>query len=71
MPDAIVKETIREIEPLSTRTTIGEATRRVIDDRLPALPAVDARATSPGSSASVSSWWRSSPATWESSPPPR
>ena len=41
MPDSIVNETIREIEPLSTGDTIAEAARRVIDDGLPALPAVD------------------------------
>jgi predicted transcriptional regulator len=41
MPDSIVKQTIREIEPLKTGDTIAEAARRVIDDGLPALPAVD------------------------------
>jgi CBS domain-containing protein len=41
MPDSIVKQTIREIEPLSTGDTIAEAARRVIDAKLPALPAVD------------------------------
>ena len=41
MPDSIVKQTIREIQPLSTGDTIAEAARRVIDDGLPALPAVD------------------------------
>jgi CBS domain-containing protein len=40
MPDSIVKQTIREIEPLRTSDTIGEAARRVIDAELPGLPAV-------------------------------
>jgi len=42
MPDSIVKQTIREIEPLGVDDTIASAARRVIDAGLPALPAVDA-----------------------------
>jgi predicted transcriptional regulator len=41
MPDSLVKQTIREIEPLNTGDTIAEAARRVIESELPALPAVD------------------------------
>ena len=40
MPDSIVKQTIREIEPLRVDDTIAAAARRVIDEGLPALPAV-------------------------------
>jgi predicted transcriptional regulator len=43
MPDSIVKQTIREIEPLAVGDTIGSATRRVLEERLPGLPAVDER----------------------------
>lgn len=42
MPDSIVRQTLREIEPLGADELIGPAARRVIDARLPALPAVDA-----------------------------
>ncbi len=41
MPDSIVKETLREIEPLKADDLIGPAARRVIDAGLPALPAVE------------------------------
>jgi CBS-domain-containing membrane protein len=41
MPDAIVKKTIREVEPLHASDTVAEAARRVIDAELPALPVVD------------------------------
>ena len=41
MPDSIVKETIREIEPLSADDPVGKATRLVIDSGLPGLPAVE------------------------------
>lgn len=41
MPDSIVKETIREIEPLSADDPVGTAARRVIDSGLPGLPAVE------------------------------
>jgi CBS domain-containing protein len=42
MPDSIVKQTIREIEPLHADDTIAAAARKVIDAGLPALPVVDA-----------------------------
>jgi len=42
MPDSIVKQTLREIEPLGADDLIGPAARRVIELGLPALPAVDA-----------------------------
>lgn len=41
MPDAIVKATIREVEPLISSETVAAATKRVIDEELPALPVVD------------------------------
>ena len=41
MPDSIVKQTMREIEPLDADELIGAAARRVIDAGLPALPAVE------------------------------
>jgi CBS domain-containing protein len=42
MPKSIIKQTLREIEPLSADDLIGPAARRVIDLGLPALPAVEA-----------------------------
>jgi CBS domain-containing protein len=41
MPDSIVKQTLREIEPLSADELVGVAARRVVETGLPALPAVD------------------------------
>jgi CBS domain-containing protein len=41
MPDVIVKETIREVEPLAADEPVGSATRKVIASGLPGLPAVD------------------------------
>ncbi len=41
MPDSIVKQTLREVEPLGADDLIGPAARRVIDAGLPALPAVE------------------------------
>jgi CBS domain-containing protein len=41
MPDAITKETIREVEPLKVDDPVGTAARRVIEADLPALPVVD------------------------------
>lgn len=41
MPDSIVKNAVREIEPLDADELIGPAARRVIDAGLPALPAVE------------------------------
>jgi CBS domain-containing protein len=42
MSDSIVKEALREVEPLAAGDTVGEAARRVVETGLPALPAVDA-----------------------------
>jgi CBS domain-containing protein len=42
MPDSIIKQTIREIEPLRADDLIGPAARRLIDLGLPALPAIEA-----------------------------
>jgi CBS domain-containing protein len=41
MPDSIVKKALREIEPLDADELIGPAARRVIEEGLPALPAVE------------------------------
>lgn len=41
MPDSIVKESLREIEPLSADDLIGPAAQRVLEAGLPALPAVE------------------------------
>ena len=41
MPDSIVNETLREIEPLSADDPVGRAAQRVIEADLPALPVVD------------------------------
>jgi CBS domain-containing protein len=41
MPDSIVKEALREIEPLDADELIGPAARRLIDVGVPALPAVE------------------------------
>jgi CBS domain-containing protein len=41
MADSIVKKALREIEPLDADELIGPAARRVIEEGLPALPAVD------------------------------
>ncbi|MGC1851355.1 MAG: hypothetical protein WA687_02815 [Solirubrobacterales bacterium] len=41
MPDSIVKQTLREIEPLDADELIGPAARKVLDHGLPALPAVE------------------------------
>jgi CBS domain-containing protein len=43
VPDSIARATIREIEPLRDDDPIGVAARRIIDENLPALPAVDER----------------------------
>lgn len=42
MPDSIVKQTIREIEPLSAEECVSDAARRLIAAELPGLPAVEA-----------------------------
>jgi CBS domain-containing protein len=41
MPDSIVKEAMREIEPLAADDTVAMAARRVVATGLPALPAVE------------------------------
>ena len=41
MPDAIARQTIREVVPLSRDDRIGAAARRLLDEELPALPVVD------------------------------
>jgi CBS domain-containing protein len=41
MPDSIVNETRKEIEPLSADEPVGPAVRKVIEAGLPGLPAVD------------------------------
>lgn len=41
MPDSIVKKALREVEPLDADELIGPAARRVVDEGLPALPAVE------------------------------
>jgi CBS-domain-containing membrane protein len=48
MPDSIVQQTIREIDPLSVDDLIGVAARRLIDTELPALPAVESDGTFAG-----------------------
>jgi len=42
MSDSIVKQALREVEPLGADELIGPAARRVIEQGLPALPAVEA-----------------------------
>jgi len=39
--DSIVKEALREVEPLKADDLVGPAARRVVEERLPALPAVE------------------------------
>jgi CBS domain-containing protein len=41
LPDSIVMEALREIEPLDADELVGVAARRVVDAGLPALPAVE------------------------------
>jgi CBS domain-containing protein len=41
MPDSIVKQALREIEPLRADELVGPAARRVIEAGLPGLPAVE------------------------------
>jgi CBS domain-containing protein len=48
MSDSIVKQTIREIEPLPADELIGAATRRLLETGLPALPAVEPDGTFAG-----------------------
>ncbi len=42
MPDSIVMETIREVEPLQVTDDVATAAQRVIELKLPGLPVVDA-----------------------------
>jgi len=48
MPDSITKQTIREVEPLKADDSVGMAARRVIAEKLPALPVVDQDGTFAG-----------------------
>ena len=41
MPDSIVNEVMREVEPLRVDDRVAVAARRVLETGLPALPAVD------------------------------
>ncbi len=41
MPDSIVKQAIREIEPLQFDQTVVAAARKIVEHDLPALPVVD------------------------------
>lgn len=41
MPDSIIKQTLREVDPLKADDLIGPAARRVIELGLPGLPAVE------------------------------
>lgn len=41
MPDSIVKETIREVEPLLVDDRVGAAAARLLEAELPGLPVVD------------------------------
>jgi CBS domain-containing protein len=41
MPNSIVSQAVREIEPLRADDTVEIGTRRVVDSGLPALPAVN------------------------------
>lgn len=42
MPDSIVNEAIREVQPLSVDDSVGAAVQRILAEDLPALPAVAA-----------------------------
>src|SRR5687767_519031 len=42
MPDSITNKSLREITPLGADDPVGVATRRLLDEDLPALPAVEA-----------------------------
>ncbi len=41
MPDSLVNETIREVEPLREDETVGEAVSKLVEVNLPGLPVVD------------------------------
>jgi len=42
LPDELIKETLREVQPLDADELIGVAARRVVESDLPGLPAVEA-----------------------------
>ncbi len=42
MPDSIVNQTLREIEPLNASDLVGAAVERLVDEGLPEIPAVEA-----------------------------
>lgn len=48
MPDAITREILREVDPLSADEQIGVAARRLLETELPGLPAVEADGTFAG-----------------------
>jgi hypothetical protein len=48
MPDSIVKEAMREIEPLGADDLVFTAAKRIVDTGLPALPAVELDGTFAG-----------------------
>ena len=41
MPDSIVNEAIREVQPLSADDSVGVAVLRILEKNVPALPVVD------------------------------
>jgi CBS domain-containing protein len=41
MPDSITQESIRQVEPLSADEPVGAAAQKVIESKLPGLPAVE------------------------------
>lgn len=41
MPDSIVRATLRETRPLSASDPVAVATKRIVEEGVPALPAVD------------------------------
>ena len=41
MPDSIVNEAIREVQPLAVDDSVGVAVQRILEEDLPALPVVD------------------------------
>jgi CBS domain-containing protein len=48
VPDSIVKQAMREVEPLGADDTVARAARRLVETGLPALPAVEADGTFAG-----------------------
>lgn len=41
MPNSIVNEAIREVQPLSVDDSVGAGVKRILEEDLPALPVVD------------------------------